>query len=850
MSGLLQDVRYAIRQLGKKPALTMIVVGTLALGIGANTAIFTLINDLLLKSLPVREPQNLVAFGQQAGGGVIDGIGPGPLDLFPYEFHKQIENRHDAFEGVTAYGSFNSRLSVRQPSPSNAPVNSAGSSASQVMGHLVSGNYFEVLGANTIVGRPIVPSDAETPGSKPVAVISYRYWQKEFSGDRDAVGKAIIVNGASYTVIGVAAAKFYGVSLDEDPPDLWLPLTMQSQVMLSNSFLGPHGLYFLHLMGRRKAGMKFEQMQEWINLQLHRYMSDREGAQPNSHRGQEIQKIFVQLMPGGHGISHLRVDYLEPLRILMGLVALVVLVACANLANFLLAKAASREREIRTRLALGASRSRIVRQMLAEALIISLLGGAAGLVLASWTTRALIDLVVAGADSAPLSPNPDLRVLAFTFLLSMLTGLLFGLAPALRLSRASVTPGLGASARSLVGAGNRASRLLPKVLVASQVGVGLVLVLAAGLLTRTLRNIEQQDLGFNRQNLLFVNFDSRIAGYTPERVGLLNQRILDRMQSLPGVRSAALSNGPAISEGSWDGPFYPQDHVASPDEDTSTRINSVSSGYFETVEIPVLSGRAIESQDVSTSKHVVVVNQDVADHYFPHGNALGQHMRFDQPELKGDWEIVGVAKDAKYNSPREKPERMVYLPTQQMTGGNAFASWLQLRTVGSPEKIGQEVRRAMSEIDPNLPIVKVESVRERLDTFNSREALISKLSIFFSFLALLMACIGLYGVMTNNVLRRTNEIGVRMALGAQSRGIVWLVLKESLILLGIGIVLGVPAAFVLTRLLQSQLFAIKASDPVTTIAAVLIVAVTTIIAGYIPARRATHIDPLVALRYE
>ena len=851
MTSLFQDIRYALRQLRKSPGFMAVAILSLGLGIGANTAIFTLINDLMLKSLPVRDPQSLVAFGQQTGGGVIDGIGPGPLDLFPYDFYKQLENQREVFDGITGYASFTSRLSVRHTGAttnSNATT-SAAPSATQATGHLVSGNFFQVLGASTVLGRTIVPSDANTPGSSPVAVISYQYWQQEFYADRDVVGKTIIVNGAPYTVIGVAAPKFYGVALDQDPPDMWLPLTMQAQVQLGQSLLNPRDLYFLHLMGRRKSGVNLEQIQEWVNLQLRRYMSDREGAQLTPARTQEIQKIYVSLMSGERGISVLRVIYDEPLRILMGLVALVLLVACANLANFLLAKAASREREISTRLALGASRSRIVFQMLAEALMISFLGGAAGLLLASWGTRILINFVVAGANS-PFNPNPDIRVLAFTFGLSLLTGILFGLTPALRLSRVSVAPGLGASARSVVGAGSRTIRLLPKVLVAVQVVVGLVLVLAAGLLTRTLRNIEQQDLGFNRQNLLFVSFDSRISGYKPEQSGLLDHRILDRVRGLPGVRSAALSSNPLISLGSWSCPFYPKGYTAKRDEDTSTKINSVSDRYFETVGIPLLSGRPIEAGDVSGSRRVVVINQAVANHYFPRGDAVGQSMKFDEPDLTGDWEIVGIARNAKYSSPRETDNPMVYLSTAQLTGGNAFSGFLQLRTEGDPGKLGQEVGRALAQIDPNLPIVELESIRGRLDTFNSKETLISQLSIFFSLLALLMACIGLYGVMTNNVLRRTNEIGVRMALGAQSQGVLWLVLKESLVLLGIGLVLGVPAAPAATRLLQSQLFAMKSSDPLTIFGAVVIVALTTLIAGYFPARRATRIDPLEALRYE
>jgi predicted permease len=843
MSRLIQHVRYALRQLRKSPGFTAVAIASLALGIGANTAIFTLINELLLKSLPVRDPQSLVAFGQQYGGGAIDGIGPGPLDLFPYEFYKQIDNEHEAFDGIAAYTSFTSRLSVQQAGIASSP-------ATQAVGHLVSGNFFSVLGADPALGRTIVPSDAATPGAGQVAVISYEYWQREFAGDRGVLGKGLIVNGTPFTVIGVAAPKFYGVKLEQDSPDMWLPLSMQKQVMLSGSLLDPRGLYFLHLMGRRKPGMSLSQMQEWLNLQLRHYMSAREGANLSAARSQEIQKIYVELMPGGRGISDLRVDYADPLRILMGLVVIVLLIACANLANFLLAKATSREREISTRLALGASRTQIVLHMLAESLVLSFLGGAAGLLLASWGTRFLINFVVAGGTSTSFDASPNLNVLAFTFGLSLLTAFLFGLAPALRVSRVSITPGVGASTRSAASGATRTTRVLPKVLVALQMSLGLGLVLTAGLLSRTLRNLEHQDFGFERQNLLCVNIEPNIGGFKQEQLGGLYQRILDRMQSLPGVRAAALAGAPPISDGSWGVIIHPRGHTSKPNEDMGTSVNRVSARYFETVGIPLLSGRPIGAEDVSSSKHVVVVNRTLANHLFPLGNAVGQSVTLSEPDLQGEWEIVGIVKDAKYGDPRETPQRMAYLSTLQMTGDNAYAYWLQLQTEGDPENLAAEVRRALIEIAPNLPIVRVETIRQRLDLFTGKETLISQLSIFFSLLALLLACIGLYGVMTYNVMRRTNEIGVRMALGAQSNGVLWLVLKESLTLLGIGIVLGVPAALAATRLLQSQLFGIGSSDPLTVLAAVLIVAGTTVIAGYFPARRATKIDPMVALRYE
>jgi predicted permease len=844
MTGLFQDLRFALRQWRNSPGFTAVAILSLALGIGANTAIFTLINSLILKSLPVRQPQQLVSFGKEIDGGQVDGIGPGPLDIFTYDFYQQVERQHDPFQDVCAFSSFPVMVSVRPSSSADGP-------ASQAISHLVSGNFFQVLGAEPFLGRPFSFEDADAPGRNPVAVISYRYWQQTLAADASVLGKTIAINGTPFTVIGVMPAKFYGVELNEESPDMWLPLTMQREAMVQNSLLNPHGLYWLHMMARAKDGISLQQAQAWINNQVRQFMVAREGAQISSARRQEIQGVYVELLPGGHGLSHLREQFSQPLRILLFVVVLVLVIACANLANFLLAKAASREREISTRLALGATQWHVMRQIFSETALLSLSGGALGLVLAFWGTRFLIYFVVAGAKSTALDARPDFRVLVFTLGVSLLTSLLFGIAPALRASRLGVIPSLSGAARTASGSSGAPSRLLPKVLVVAQVTFSLVLLAGAGLFVRTLQNLESQDFGFNRNNVLLAEFNAKFAGYKPQQLNGLHERILSRLNALPGVRSAALSGVPALSMGNWDSPIFIQGRTPVPNENISTLINRVSSGYFETMGIPLLRGRAIGPQDTATSPKAVVVNQSAADYFFPKGDAIGHQFTIADPGVPGLWQIVGVVRDSKYGNPREsKPQRMIYLPLTQMTGDDSFAYWLQIRTAGDPASAAGELRAAIAEVDHNLPILDAKTITEHVAIFMDNERLISQLSSFFSFLALTLACIGLYGVMTYNVVRRTNEIGIRMALGAQNSRVLWMVLKESLLLLGIGIALGVPATLAATRFVQTQLFGLSPSDPFTLTAAILMIAVVTLATAFFPAHRAAKVDPMVALRYE
>jgi predicted permease len=839
-----QDVRFGIRQLLKSPGFSLVAILSLALGIGANTAIFTLINDLLLKSLPVYKPEQLVSFGRSVGGGILGSVRPGATDMFTYDFYKRIEREHAPFEDVAAFGSFPIQVSVRRGGESGA--------ATQAWTGLVSGTFFDVAGVEPVLGRALNAADTEAPGRNAVAVISHRYWQQALASDPSVIGRTMTINGTLFTVIGVMPASFYGVELNEEMPDMWLPLTMQQVVMQQQqgSLLDSGGLFWLHMIARRRTGVSVAQAQAWTTTQLHHFLTDREGTALSAVRRREIASSFVPLVPIGAGISHLRDSYQAPLAVLMGVVVLVLLIACANLANFLLAKAASREREFTTRLALGSSRRRIVRQILTETLLLAFTGGAVGLLLAFLGTRALIRFVVGQDAHTALCATPDLHVLAFTSAICLVTGILFGLAPALRVSRMNASGALNATARTIGSSGGRSGRLLPKTLVVVQVMLSLVLLAVAGLFVRTLHNLRNQDLGFNRTSLLLVNTNAKFAGYKPEHLNALYERILTRVGQLPGVRSAALSGRVPIARGNWGSPITIIGRPTIPNEDVSTYLERVSAGYFETVGIPLLRGRTINADDTATSLKAVVVNQTLARLYFPHGDAIGHSFTVGDPSVKGTWQIVGIVRDAKFQASAKGPEPMAYLAVTQLTEDDHYAYWLQAQTAGDPAQIAGEVRAAFAEIDPNLPILKVQTIREQTESLIDTQKLVSQLSSFFSLLALALSCIGLYGVMMYSVVRRTNEIGVRIALGASRAGVLWMVLRESLVLLGIGIAVGVPAMLAACRAVQAGLFGLGPWDALTLAGAVLIIAAVTVMAALFPARRATKIDPVVALRYE
>jgi predicted permease len=655
------------------------------------------------------------------------------------------------------------------------------------------------------------------------------------------------VNSTPFTIIGVMPAKFYGVDLNEYLPDMWVPITMQQQIMLQPSLLQPDGLFWIHMMARRKPQGSTAEAQAWVTAQFQRFLVDRAGASITSVRRKQIDGTFIPLLPGESGLSHYRATYRAPLAVLMAMVCMVLLIACGNLANLLLAKAKSREREFCVRLALGSSRSRIMRQIFTETLMLALLGGALGLALAFWTTRALIVLIAGGATHhTALAAAPDVRVLAFTSAVCVLSGILFGIAPAWAGSRSGVSGALN----TRTGTTGRSGRLLPKALVIAQVTFSLILLSVAGLLLRSLSNLRSQDLGFNRSKVLLIRTNAKFAGYKPAQLNALYDRILDRVNALPGVRAAALSGAPPMSQGSWGSPIFIDNRPPVAGDDVSALLNRVSRGYFETLGIPLLRGRTLGAQDSADAPKAAVVNQTLADRYFPRGDALGHSFSVADPGVIGTWQIVGIVRDAKYNSPAEKPQAFAYLAVTQITGDDQYAYVLQIRSVGDPAKITSEVRAALAEIDANLPILETITIAEEVDHLIDEPKLISRLSGVFSLLALLLASIGLYGVITYSVVRRTSELGVRMALGAAKSRVRWMVMKESLLLLAIGVALGVPASLAASRVIRAGLFGISATDPMTLIAAVSIITAVLLAAAWMPARRATRIDPMVALRYE
>ena len=845
MRTLFQDLRYGIRQFSHSPGFSVVAIITLALGIGANTAIFSVMNTILLRNLPVREPGRLAVFGDGLNEGVANGNFPRSADLFSYLQYEQLRDHNQVFQGLCAFNSTSTGVSVK--------LNGAGGSAQQAQAELVSGNFFAVLGVNAFLGRTFTLKEDRVAGAHPVAVITYSYWTKVFSRNPAVVGRTIDVNSTPFTIIGVTPPEFFGAKPLDSVPDMWLPLTMQSEVMLQKSFLNASSTFWLTLLAKLKPGISIRQAQAGVNLHLKQLLIAAVGSSPSKEQLRRIAESRIKLTSAARGVSDLREQFSESLLILMIFVGWVLLIACANVANLLLSRAAGRQREISMRLALGATRSRLVRQLLTESILLAVLGGLAGVLLASWGTSALVTLI-SGAESL-VRASLDPTVLLFTLAIIVITGMLFGLAPALRFTRLDLAPALKEGARSTItGASGERRFGMGKALVVFQVALSLLLLVGAGLFVRTLEKLEHQDLGFNRNNVLVLNIDPRLAGYKPTQVARLYQRLLDRINALPGVQSAALAGCGIDADCEFITSTTVEGYTPAPGENMSVQMNLVSAGYFKTTGMTMLLGRATGPQDTSSSPKVAVINEAMARHFFHGQNPIGRKFNDTGGPAGTGIEIVGVVKDAKVNTPRQEAPRMVFLPLTQQANvaGNlgVFADDLEIRTAVDPASLTPEVRRAIGEIDKNLPITGVKTLEDQVSGSLNQERMIAELSTFFGSLALLLACVGLYGLMSYAVTRRIHEIGIRMALGAQARDVLWMVMREVLLLIGLGVAIGIPVAFVAGRLIASALYGLAPSDPLTMLVAPVVLLFIATLAGYLPAQRAMKVDPMVALRYE
>ena len=857
---LLQDLRYAVRTILHNPAFTVLAVLTLALGIGANTAIYSFMDALLMRRLPVADPASLVVLNWHVAGKkslrdsvVHDVSGYFHKDqklgtiapIFPYPAFELLRQRAGALSVLFAYhpaGKLNVMIQGQ---------------AESVAGEYVSGDYFRGLGVAPAAGRPIIADD-DRAGAPGVVMLSYAFAQRRFGDAAGAAGRPVLINNVPFTAIGVTPPEFFGV----DPaaaPDFYLP--MHADLLLerdpanaAQSYLDDH-YYWIEMMGRLNPGVTLAQAQAALGPVFEQWVATTAASDLERKNLPE----FV-LRDGTRGLENLRRQYSRPVYVLLAMVGLILALACANVANLLLARADARRREMAVRLSMGAGRWRVVRQLLTESLLLASLGGVVGIVFARWGIRALTLLLASGSDGFPLQAELHWHVLGGAAALTLMTGLLFGLAPALQATRVDVMPALK---QSKTGESRVPARLrirLSQILVVSQIAISLLLLLAAGLFARTLANLQSLEMGFSSENLLTFRLNARQAGHgDPEIISFYND-LAKRFAGIPGVRGVTLANSSLIGDGAWAWPVVPYG-APRPEKaptgrgfgvgDTATHVLATGPGFFTTMRISLLAGREFDERDHFGSPPVAIVNQAWVKLNLENRNPVGQHLVSFWPGRKPqDMEIIGVAKNARYDELTGNFPAIVYMPFAQNLNVPVEEMTFLLRSAGDPLAGANAVREIVHQADARIPVTNLETQAARIDQEMSQQILFARLCSGFAMLALAIACVGLYSTVSYSVARRTGEIGIRMALGARHGAVAWMVLRDVLILTALGLALSAPAALGMAKLIESLLFGVKATDPVSLCLASGILLCAALLAGYLPARRASRIDPMSALRHE